>query len=401
MGGIAGPAERRRTAVAKDRDVCHGDQQTCRREVAHGSPVHHAQSGAAGARARALLCRHGAHPQLRGAGDRAVPGGRGQGHRAQLHRRGGDRGRHLRASARRRLRRELPPRPWPLHRQGRAHRSHDGRADGARDRLLPRARRLDARGRSGAQHPRRERHRRRRHAALGRRRAGDQAPGRRSGGGGVLRRRRQQPGHLPRIPQPRDRVAPAGAVRVREQPLRAQHLVPAQHGDRVGGGARGRLRHSRRAHRRQRRGRGARRDRRSGGAGARGRRPEPDRGADLALGPAQHARQSARPAHRWGDGRLEGARPDRPAAQHAERARDHRGPRAGRDRRRGEAGAGRRRGVRGEQPGARGESARDRGLRAACGVRGAGRARQSRADLRPGAERGDGAGDGARSGACS
>ena len=68
------------------------------------------------------------------------------------------------------------------------------------------------------------------------------------------------------------------------------------HRDRVGGGARGRLRHSRRAHRRQRRGRGARRGRRGGGAGARRRRPEPDRGDDLALGPAQHARQSARPA---------------------------------------------------------------------------------------------------------
>ena len=61
-------------------------------------------------------------------------------------------------------------------------RSHDGRADGARDRLLPRPRRLDARGRPRAQHPGRERHRRRRHAALGRRRARDQAPGRRSGG---------------------------------------------------------------------------------------------------------------------------------------------------------------------------------------------------------------------------
>ncbi len=322
-------------------------------EAAHGSSDRHAQSRAAAGAARAPLCRHGAHPALRGAGGRAVQGGRGQGHRAQLRRRGGDRGRRLRAPASGRLRRELPPRPRPLHRQRRADRPHDGRADGACHRLLRRARRLDARRRPGAQHPGCQRHRRRRHAAQRRRRARGQAQGRRSGGDRVLRRRRQQPGHLPRIAQSRGGLAAAGPVRLREQPVRAQHLLPADHRGQLGGEPRRRLRHPRRAHRRQRRARGARRDRRGGGSGAGRRGPEPDRGDDLALGPAQHARQPARPALGSGHGGLDRARsdppvrraPDRTRAVHRRRSRD-----AGRGR---EPRARRRGGVRRGEPGAR------------------------------------------------
>ena len=74
-----------------------------------------------------------------------------------------------------------------------------------------------------------------------------------------------------------------------------------------GRAARARLRHSRPHGRRQRRARGACRGRRGGRPGARRRRPEPDRGDDLALGPAQHARQSARPALGRGDERLDRA----------------------------------------------------------------------------------------------
>ena len=75
------------------------------------------------------------------------------------------------------------------------------------------------------------------------------------------------------------------------------------HRDRIGGRARGRLRHSRR--RASTATTWSRCTARSATAVARARarrRPEPDRGDDLALGPAQHARQSARPAHGRGDG---------------------------------------------------------------------------------------------------
>ena len=66
--------------------------------------------------------------------------------------------------------------------KGAQHRPDDGRADGPRDRLLQRPRRLDAHRRPRAQHPGRQRHRRRGHAALARRGAGRQAAGAATGG---------------------------------------------------------------------------------------------------------------------------------------------------------------------------------------------------------------------------
>ena len=95
---------------------------------------------------------------------------------------------------------------------------------------------------------------------------------------------------------------------------------------------------------------------------------------DLALGPAQHARQSARPAQRGGHERLDGARPDRAAARDAGGAGDRAGDRARRDRRQGgeRAGGGGR--LRRRQPRARGGRAGCRGLRAARRARGADRA---------------------------
>jgi TPP-dependent pyruvate/acetoin dehydrogenase alpha subunit len=67
----------------------------------------------------------------------------------------------------------------------------------------------------------------------------------RGGDRGVLRRWRQQPGHLSRIPEPRRGLEAAGAVHLREQPLCAQHLVPADDLRRFGRPARAGLRHPR------------------------------------------------------------------------------------------------------------------------------------------------------------
>ena len=117
----------------------------------------------------------------------------------------------------------------PLHRQGRAHRPHDGGADGPPDRLLPGPRRLHAHRRHGAQHHGRERHRGRGHAARHRRRPRRQAARDGPGGGRLLRRRRLQPGRLPRIAQPGGGVEAAGDLRLREQPVRALHLLPEHH----------------------------------------------------------------------------------------------------------------------------------------------------------------------------
>ena len=106
---------------------------------------------------------------------------------------------------------------------------------------------------------------------------------------------------------------------------------------------------------------------------------------DLALGPAQHARQSARPAPRRGHGGLDRARPDPPARRAVDAgARSFTGAEL-------EAagcrpptrGARRRRGVRRGQPRARGRGAGAAAVYApTCGPRRARRARHARADLR-------------------
>ena len=174
-------------------------------------------------------------------------------------------------------------------------------------------------------HPRRQWHRRRRHAALGRGGAGDPDPGRRPGGHCVLRRRRLESGHLPRVAQSGGGLAAAGAVRVREQPVRALDLVQAHH---------------RRADRSRpappaTASRGSPIDGNDvlavhatvGEAIARARAgegPIAGRGDDLALGPALDARQPARPAHRRRDDPLAGPGPDRPLSSRADRARGRR-----------------------------------------------------------------------------
>ena len=86
--------------------------------------------------------------------------------------------------------RQHPPRPRPLHRQGRGRRRDDGRDLRPQDRQLPRQGRLDAHRRPVQGHARRQRHRRRRPAADLRDGAGRQAQGQRRRQRRVLRRRR-------------------------------------------------------------------------------------------------------------------------------------------------------------------------------------------------------------------
>ena len=111
--------------------------------------------------------------------------------------------------------------------------------------LLGRPRRLHAPLRRGGELLRRQRHRRRRAAAGRRAGAGATAWGARRRHRLLLRRGRGRRGRVPRERQPRRAVAPAGALRLREQPLRHGHRSrPLGVGDRhprQGGGLRHRL----------------------------------------------------------------------------------------------------------------------------------------------------------------
>ena len=228
--------------------------------------------------------------------------------------------------------------------------------------------------------------------------------GRRPGGRGVLRRRRHQPGHLPRVPESRRRCGSCRSCScARTTSTRSAPRTGTPPRSSRWRSARPRYGIPGSRDRRQRRARGARGGRRGGGAGARRRGPEPDRGDDLALGPAQHARQPARPAHGRGDERLEGARSDRPAARACWSEREIVAP--------GELDAHRCRGSAASWTTPWRSPQAARSPRRSCWrtavyaphvrSRGAGGARRARADLRRGAERGDGAGDGSATRACS
>ena len=115
-------------------------------------------------------------------------------------------------------------------------------------------------------HARRQRHRRRRPAARVRRRPDREGQGLKPGGGLLHRRRRLQPGHVPREPQPRRRVAPARRLRGREQRLRGVDVAQLPPERRRPDQARRRLRparHQRRRLRLLRRPRGRRRGHRA------------------------------------------------------------------------------------------------------------------------------------------
>ena len=94
----------------------------------------------------------------------------------------------------------------------------------------PRARRLDAPVRPPDPVLRRQRHRRRRAAARRRPGAGRPAAAPPAGDRLLLRRGRGRRGRVPRDHEPRRAVAPAGAVLLREQPLRHGHRAGAQRG---------------------------------------------------------------------------------------------------------------------------------------------------------------------------
>ena len=98
--------------------------------------------------------------------------------------------------------------------------THPGRDAGQAGRLQPRPRRLDAPVRPPAPLLRRQCHRRRRPAAGRRPRAGRPAPAPGRGHRLLLRRRRGGRRRLPRDHEPGRAVEAAGAVRLREQPLR-------------------------------------------------------------------------------------------------------------------------------------------------------------------------------------
>ena len=149
-----------------------------------------------------------------------------------------------------------PSRPRPLHRQGRRPQPHDGRALRAADRLLQGQGRLDAHRRFRHRHARRQRHRRGRDRDRHRRGPGgaDGRQGRRRGL--VFRRRRIERRALPRVPQYRGDLEAADALRLREQHVCREHRGRRDARLERRGGARGRLRHSRRRRRRQRRLRG-------------------------------------------------------------------------------------------------------------------------------------------------
>jgi hypothetical protein len=95
------------------------------------------------------------------------------------------------------------------------------------ERLQPRARRLDAPVRRRYAVLRRQRDRRRRPAAGRRPGAGRQDAERSRESPLLLRRRRRRRGRVPRVAEPGGAVEAAGAVPVREQPLRDGHALDA------------------------------------------------------------------------------------------------------------------------------------------------------------------------------
>src|SRR6266545_6079493 len=224
----------------------------------------------------------GADPRHREGRLRPVHGGPGQGHHPPRLGPGGGRGRRQRRAPPRRLRVRHLPGPPPRHRQGRQPRGLPCRADEPGHRPLRRQGRLHAPHHGLAQHARLLRDRRRPPPDRLRRGLVGQAPGHRAGRRRLLRRRRHQHRRLPRGPQPGRRLAAAGAVHLREQPLHGVHLDPGR--DRRGPAGRrpgARLRPARRGGRRQRRrGRAARRGR-CGSPGPRRQRADRDRGAHL------------------------------------------------------------------------------------------------------------------------
>ena len=137
----------------------------------------------------------------------------------------GDRGRRLRASAAGRRGLQHASRPRPRAGQGRAAARADRRAVRPGDRLLARPRRQHAPVRAGSRHDGHQRHRRPVHPAGRRRRLQLQAAQDRPRGGRVLRRRRGQQRRVPRGPEPGRHLEAAGAVRLREQPVRHRGAV--------------------------------------------------------------------------------------------------------------------------------------------------------------------------------
>ena len=169
------------------------------RRADEGRARHGARHAATGPHA----AHHDPDPGVRRAGHRVAGGRQDLRGGASLRGPGGGRRRGVLDPDHARSRDQHPPRPRALHRQGRRHPAHDGRALRPRGRLLQGQGRVHAHRRLRGGHAGRQRHRRRR--AAHRLRGG---PGRPARGPGrrdrlLLRRRRGRRGRVPRGAQHR------------------------------------------------------------------------------------------------------------------------------------------------------------------------------------------------------
>ena len=211
-------------------------------------------------------------PRFRGAPARRLRPRRHPRLRASLRRRGSGRRRHHASPDRRRPHREHASRTRPLHREGRRSGRDDEGDLRQEGRLVQRQGRLDAYRRSVEGDDGRERHPRRGRAAHLRRGARREVPRQGRSRHHLRGRRRVEPGHVPRKPEPRGRVEPAGDLRDREQRLCGIDVARLRHGGGQLRRSRGGLRHSGRDGRRHRFLRGPRSGGRSDPARARRRR---------------------------------------------------------------------------------------------------------------------------------
>ncbi len=162
-----------------------------------------------------------------------------------LRRPGGGRRGSLRPFAARRRGLQHASRARARARQGDAARRADGRAVRTSDRLFAWPGRQHAPVRAGNRHDGHQRHRRPVHPPGGRRGLQLQAAQDGSRGGRVLRRRCGQQRRLPRRAEPRGDLEAAGAVRLREQPVRDRGAFRQRRGQPARRVARCRLRHAR------------------------------------------------------------------------------------------------------------------------------------------------------------
>ena len=260
-------------------------------------------------------------PPLRGEGGTALWHGIDRRLLPPLHRPGGGGGRHAGGGAAERLRHHHLSRPRAYVGVRHGAERGDGGADRAARRLLEGQGRLDAHVQPRQELLRRPWHRRRQRAARHRARVRAEIPGRRWRGADLFRRRRGQSGPGLRGLQHGGAVAPAGALRGREQPVRDGDLGQALERPDPAVAARRQLRHPRRTGRWHGRPRGQEGRRRGDRAGARGQGTLHPRDDDLPLSRALDVGSGQVPLARRGAQRARRSRPDRERAPSPDRSR--------------------------------------------------------------------------------